>query len=142
MFKYMWVVVAALVSLSAGASINATPDNNYEDVRWRVVNVADSGTSLVVNVESIKIKPYGADTGPERHRVVAIMRYIGKEFSLPFVASIDVEECLVRRGGILVNRVSKTEVLTYTWNDKGTQMLDAQGRWMCDHVIQLNNHQM
>ena len=102
---------------------------------WKMVTDSSDGVRLVADVDSIDIRGYNKGT-EKATGIFVVMRYVSTETnSAKFMAAIDVEECLVKKGGTLVNADGNGKVATYFWSLDGDKMYDAEGQWMCGYLI-------
>lgn len=100
---------------------------------WIDIASAVNGEKLIASVESIDVEKYTNSEGKEGYLASAIMRYVGKDYIAPFLAAIDVEECLTKNSGVLIVALPDNTTKKYFWSD-GKMMYDAQGQFLCGYV--------
>ena len=98
---------------------------------WAVVTDSGDGVRLIADVESVKVKEYKKGT-KKGTGIFVNMQYVNTD--LVFVSAIDVEECLLKQRGTLINAYPSGESNTYFWDISGDKMYDAQGQWLCGAV--------
>lgn len=88
---------------------------------------------LVVDVDTVDFQSYIHDN-ISYVRIYATMAYIGPQVLPPFVVSIDVDDCLKEKTGILANYLQDGSYQLYYWKMNGKKMYDAQGQWLCGYA--------
>jgi hypothetical protein len=114
-----------VLSLALLFTITAHAEN------WAVVTDSGDGVRLIADVESVKVKEYKKGT-KKSTGIFVNMQYVNTD--LVFVSAIDVEECLLKQRGTLINAYPSGESNTYFWDISGDKMYDAQGQWLCGAV--------
>ncbi len=125
MLRKVLLVLALLLSTTAHAE------------NWKMVTDSSDGARLVADADSVEIKEY--NKGSEKAVGIFVnMQYVSSgEANTVFVTAIDVQECLIKKGGTLVNAFGSGKTTTYFWSLDGGKMYDAQGQWMCGYVMGL-----
>ena len=125
MLRKVLLVLALLLSTTAHAE------------NWKMVTDSSDGARLVADADSVEIKEY--NKGSEKAVGIFVnMQYVSSgEANTVFVTAIDVEECLIKKGGTLVNAYKSGATSTYFWSLDGPKMYDSQGQWMCGYVMGL-----
>ena len=104
---------------------------------WQMVTDSTDGSRLVADVDSVEIKGYNKGS-VKATGIFVNMQYVSSGETNPvFVTAIDVEECLIKKGGTLVNAYKSGTTSTYFWSLDGPKMYDSQGQWMCGYVMGL-----
>lgn len=93
---------------------------------WNISTSKDRTSKLMVDIDSIKLVKH--DTGVA---IMGIMQYISKDPIYPFGAAIDVEDCIARGKGKLIQVVSEDKTEELDWTMDGTTGGDAQGQFLC-----------
>jgi hypothetical protein len=115
-----------VLSLALLFTITAHAEN------WAVVTDSGDGVRLIADIDSIKVKEYNRGT-KKATGIFANMQYVNTD--LIFVSAIDVEECLLKQRGTLINAYPSGQSNTYFWDINSDKMYDAQGQWLCGVVI-------
>lgn len=105
---------------------------------WQLIDDGVSGARLIVDVDSINVTEYAVDekTRLQKFRAHANMQIITTDInSEVFTAVIDVDECVTKKAGILVNVFADGKPITYFWSARGQLLYDAQGQWLCAMVM-------
>lgn len=98
---------------------------------WTVVTDGNSGTRLLADIDSVRFDSYERALNEHSTRVYATMQYVNGEISDPFIAVIDVVDCMTKQNGLLINKYSGGKTHSYFWDVNGTKLYDAQGAWLC-----------
>lgn len=101
---------------------------------WQMVQDSVNGTRLIADVDSINVTNYTKDPATKTLgvRVHATMQSIGADNTVDgFISIIDVEECLAKQAGTLVNLYSDGSSKTFFWSARGNRMYDSQAQWLC-----------
>ena len=101
---------------------------------WKMIVDSDTGSRLVIDVDSIVIDGYTKPNGQDGTRIHATMATITDEGDIPFRSVIDADECLTQQGGRLVNVYADNSTNSYFWSMSGQKMYDAQGQWLCAYL--------
>ena len=104
---------------------------------WTVVTDSGDGVRLIADIDSVQLKEYNSGT-KKSTGIFVNMQYVNTDFV--FVSAIDVEECLLKQRGTLVNAYENGKSNSYFWTVDGNKMYDAQGQWMCGVVIGILNN--
>lgn len=123
MKKYLLIIVAAFALVATPAHADS----------WIELAESVKQVKLVAKIESIEISKYDKDDNSTGMRVSAIMKYVGKDPIPPFISIIDVEECVLNSGGVIVVVFPDSSTQAYSWSD-GNTMIDAQGQFLCGYV--------
>ena len=103
---------------------------------WKVVTDSTDGARLLADVDTMEIQEYNNGTASKGTSILVRMQYIVNGVAgAVFSSAIDIEECLTKQQGTLVNSFGRGETNSYFWSVDGTRMYDAQGQWLCGSAI-------
>lgn len=102
---------------------------------WTVVTDSNSGTRLLADLDSVRFESYERALNEHSTRVYATMQYVNGEISDPFIAVIDVVDCMTKQNGLLINQYIGGKTHSYFWDVNSTKLYDAQGAWLCGFSI-------
>ena len=120
-----------VLSLALLFTITAHAEN------WLMVTDSDVGARLIADIDSVQIKEYNKGT-KKGTGIFVNMQYVNA--NLIFVSAIDVEDCLLKQQGTLINAYPSGKADTYFWSIDGDKMYDAEGQWMCGVVVGMLNN--
>jgi len=125
-------IVTALLLLTATAVSAAN---------WQLIQDSETGSRLIADLNSVDVTNYTKnektkELGIRAHGHMQIVEVNGS--TGVFTAIIDVEDCIQRQAGPIVNLYSDGTSNTYFWSYNGERLYDAQGRWLCAIVLIAN----
>jgi hypothetical protein len=105
---------------------------------WKVVTDSTAGARLLADVDTLEVQEYNNGSDSIGLSILVRMQYISNDLAgAMFSSAIDIEECLTRQQGTLVNSFGRGETQKYDWSTNGVRMYDAQGQWLCSSAITL-----
>jgi hypothetical protein len=100
---------------------------------WELISETSDGYRIIADSDSYKFEKYEKD----KFRAFAVMQIVGNgENSPPFITAIDVDDCIYKQSGPIVNVFPDNTKKGYFWSVKGDKIYDAQGSWLCLVTIQ------
>jgi hypothetical protein len=108
---------------------------------WQLVQDSENGSRLIADFDSVDVTNYiknekTKEVGIRAHGVMEVLTPDGPTGA--FTAIIDVDDCLKRQAGPIVNLFADGKTNTYFWSSRGDRLYDAQGQWLCAIVTIAN----